>query len=173
MDVPLLFRLVGTELVFTGIFMFSVAINLLGKSESKTAGFIASFAGSVTLLLGWYELFVLGETFAGTLGLIFGTAQVSAGIHTYHGLSFKGLGWYSVFGAIALWFYTYQWFTQGLPIWGFFGATWALIFVVFIPVSLKPTPLNAKICAYWLIFCSFVSLFIPGLFLMANLYGFV
>jgi len=171
--VPLLFRLVGTELVFTGIFMFSIAALLLGKSDSKSAGVIAAFAGSVTLFMGWYELLIMGETFAGTLGVIFGTAQVTAGIHAYFGFVFKGLGWYSVFGALALAFYTAVWFMQGLPIWGFFGVTWCLIFVVFIPVSLKPSPLYAKICAYWLIFCAFVSLFIPGLFLMANMYAFV
>jgi len=171
--VPLLFRLIGTELVFTGIFMFTIATVLLDKSESKTAGLVASFAGIVTLFLGWYELLVMNETFAGTLGLIFGTTQVASGIHIYHNLTFKGLGWYSIFGAIALAFYTVAWFTQSLPIWGFFGATWCLIFVLFIPVCLNPNPLNKKICAYWLIFTTFVSLFLPGLFLMANMCAFV
>jgi len=137
-EVPLLFQLIGTQLVFTGIFMFTIAALLLGKSNSKSAGLIAAFAGSVTLIIGWYALLVMGETFAGTLGLIFGTAQVTAGIHTYSGFVFKGLGWYSIFGAVALAFYAAVWSMQGLLIWGFFGATWCLIFVAFIPMSLWP-----------------------------------
>lgn len=140
--------MIGTELVFTGIFMFSIAVLLLELSEAKTAGTIAAFAGSVTLLMGWYELWALNETFAGTLSVLFGTAQGTAGIHAFYGFDFKGLGWYSVFGAIALAFYTVVWFGQGLLIWGFFGATWCLIFVVFIPVSLRPSAYYAKICAY-------------------------
>lgn len=153
--------------------MFAIAALLLGLSEAKTAGTIAAFAGSVTLLMGWYELWAMNETFAGTLGLLFGTAQVTAGIHAHYGYDFKGLGWYSVFGAIALAFYTIEWLRLDLWWWGFFGATWCLIFVVFIPVSLKPNPWYVKICAYWLIFCAFVSLFIPGLFLMADKMAFV
>jgi hypothetical protein len=170
--VPLLLQVVGVLLITSGLALFPVGFVLLGKSDAKSTGVVTLVSGLSTLILSFIITIVLSAPLVGGLAFVFGIVQTVTGYHLYRGLDFKGIGWYCVVGAYITAFYAALWFIQHSLWYAGFATTWAVLLALFVPTTLKPTPLLTKITAIYLIIDVIAAFITPGVILAMGIYAF-
>lgn len=126
-------------LFYVGAVLFVNGLLLLGFVESKAAGVINLFVGSLQVVTPTYLIFTAnGDTnqliLAGGLYL-FGFTYLYVGIGVLADLDTTGVGWFSLFVAISALGFSYVNFTQlkNTPfgvIWLYWSFLWTLFFLV-------------------------------------------
>jgi hypothetical protein len=172
MMVPLLLQVVGVALITSGLALFPAGFLLLGKSDAKSTGVVTLVSGLSTLILAFIITIVLSAPLIGGLGFVFGIAQTATGYHLYRGLDLKGIGWYCVVAAYITAFYAALWSIQHSLWYAGFAITWTVLFALFVPTTLKPTPLLTKITAIYVIIDVIATLITPGVILAMGIYAF-
>jgi hypothetical protein len=132
-------------LLFVGAVLFINGLLLLQKVDPRSAGVFNLFVGALQVLTPTYLIFTAGGDQAKILaasGLyLFGFTYLDVGIVLLAGIDNDGVGWYSLFVAIAALGYSFVNFhlikdyAFGV-IWLYWAFLWALFFVV---LGLKKT----------------------------------
>ena len=158
-------------LVTAGVFSVIPPV-LKGWVKPKDAGIVQLICGSITLLAGlynWLVVRVYGPPVI--LPIIFGTTQVAAGWHNYREIELTGVGWLSIFWAIATAWVAYIFASMGQWIYFGFDITWLLIFVSFIPL-INPKWLQNKYVFNFMLYFnwveSYAGLLVPGLIILSG-----
>jgi len=157
-------ELVGAALLFHGLVLFMLGWLLLGKVDAKTAGLTALLGGLVGFLVG---LYLLPTELAppATLLLVFSVLFIVTSAHLVYGFDLKGLGFICAFWAVADFLYAGYFAAKGLLVITTFCVLWFALFVLFVLTLLTGKAEYAKPTAYFCLFCSFVTLLVPGFLL--------
>ncbi|WP_431950509.1 AmiS/UreI family transporter [Actinacidiphila sp. bgisy167] len=126
-------------LLFVGAVLFMNGLLLLGKVDPKSAAVFNLFVGALQVLTPTYLIFTAGgdqDKILAASGLyLFGFTYLYVGIVLLAGIDNVGVGWYSLFVAIAALGYSFVNFhlfkdnAFGV-IWLYWAFLWALFFVV-------------------------------------------
>ena len=128
-------------LLYVGAVLIINGLMLLGYVEARSAAPLNLFVGALQVLTPTYLIFTArGDTTAilAASGIyLFGFTYLYVGINLLGGLDGTGLGWFSAFVAVAAVVYAglnFFYFTPRDPgfgaIWLYWGALWALFWVV-------------------------------------------
>jgi hypothetical protein len=162
--------MVAAVLVLYGAVLFVNAFFLLGRADGRAAGPVNAIVGLIGVVVGLYaaaaNLLGAASGFVGALVMIFGITFLIVAAMLFGALDGRAVGYYCVFGSIAclLWaigfFTTYRSVSNGV-----FSIIWAIVFALFAANLAFARPW-AKITAYAAIFTSFVTLTLPGYWLL-------
>lgn len=126
-------------LLYVGAVLFVNGLMLLGFVEAKSAAPINLFVGGLQVLTPTYLVFTAGsdptQILAASGLYLFGFTYLYVGINLLAGLDSTGVGWFSLFVAIAAVGYSWANFAiLGDPafgvIWLYWAFLWALFFLV-------------------------------------------
>lgn len=163
---PLPEKIVGVALVVTGAVFAEVGRFMRGDVEGKDAGQVAFLAGSMTLLAGIVNAFVIQKPMWSTLAFVFGITQVSAGYHMYNELPWKGVGYLSVLWTAACWWWGIWQCRLGQWIYALLGFEWGWIFASFIPFCIYGK--YRRLAMVTVFFSEWVTLFAPGMIILTG-----
>jgi hypothetical protein len=160
--------LLGYVLLLVGFVFFCNGMTVLGKTGAKEVG-VLNFAVGVLILIAAWQLHSIGLTAATALISMFALIYFMVAGIFIHGYDAKGLGWYCLFATIAFIWYGYHFYAMG-PAGMYFGLfcwAWALLTLLcWLVFSLGKA--LAPAVAWLFIIESFVTLLIPGMFLLTE-----
>lgn len=160
--------LLGYVLLLVGFVFFCNGMTVLGKTGAKEVG-VLNFAVGVLILIAAWQLHALGLTAATALISMFALIYFMVAGIFIHGYDAKGLGWFCLFGTIAFIWYGYHFYAMGPAglYFGLFCWAWALLTLIAWLVFSMGKAL-APALAWLFIIESFVTLLIPGMFLLTE-----
>ncbi|MEU6997272.1 AmiS/UreI family transporter [Nonomuraea sp. NPDC046570] len=162
-------------LLYVGAVLFMNALLLLGKVEGKAAAPINLFVGTLQVVTPTFLIMTADgdlRTIMGASGLyLFGFTYLYVGIGLLAGLDTTGVGWFSLFVAIAALVYAaYSAFTlQDYPfavIWALWSFLWLLFFLV---LGLKRAELT-RYTGWVTLIEAWLTAVIPAFLLLTGLY---
>jgi putative amide transporter protein len=164
-------------LLYVGAVLFLNGLLLIGVVESRAAAPMNLFVGTLQVVTPTYLIFTAAgdplQILAASGLYLFGFTYLYVGINLLAGLDTTGVGWFSLFVAVAAVGYSYANFQilGDLPfgvIWLYWAFLWALFFVV---LGLKREALT-RYTGWVTIIQGWVTAAIPAFLLLTDLWRF-
>ncbi|MGX8176360.1 AmiS/UreI family transporter [Exiguobacterium artemiae] len=156
----------NVSLLFGGVALFLNSLSLFGKVDLKSAGVFSLLTGLLqTFIATWLVIEAAGDpalTFGYASIYLFAFTYLYVGITFLFGLDGSGVGWFSLFVAIAALFYAGVSFSvgdwMGGATWLFWVVLWSLFFLgMGMNVSIDALTARVAIVLSWL------TLIVPAL----------
>ena len=160
----------NVSLLFGGVALFLNSLVLLGKVDSKSAGFFSLFTGLLqTFIATWLLIGASPEEQFGLASIyLFAFTYLYVGVTFILNLDGRGVGWFSLFVSIATAFYGAMAIAGSDPMgaltWFFWSFLWALFFF-----GMGLGKLNETITARVALVLSWLTLIVPAMVGMAGL----
>ncbi len=157
--------MLGAVLLYVGIVLFSNGVSRLQNVNAKSVAIMNLFTGTFIVILDIASI-LMGQTFAGATGLLFGFTYLYVGINNLIQADQRPYGWYSLFVTvntipIGIMQLSTDW--RMAVIWWAWGVLWFFGWVE--SVLKKPLP---KFVGSLGIIEGILTAWVPGMFMLFN-----
>ena len=160
-------------LFYVGAVLFVNGVMLLGLVEPRAAGIMNLFVGALQVVTPTYLIFTANgdtDTILAASGLyLFGFTYLYVGIGLLAGLDSTGVGWFSLFVAIAALGFSFANFTQlADPTFGVIWLYWAVLWTLFFLLLGLKREFLTRYTGWVTLIEAWVTAAIPGFLLLLD-----